>query len=427
MTEHFLSFIWQHQLYDHVALSTIDDQGLVVLHPGYMNHHSGPDFLHARIKINGVLWVGHVEIHSWSSHWLQHGHSGDPAYENVVLHVVYENDLDIKYPHGRPIPTLALGSRIPKRYLEQHALLNYSSKKIPCQDLLSTVRPIILSQAFQSSAWERFQIKSGRILARLQELKGNWIQLSFEVLMRTWGFGLNNLLFEDLARTLPVDILLKNRFDSFRVEALLLGHAGLIKPTDEYGQRMQQEYQFLNGKYSLSNHRRVPASFLRTRPYNFPTIRLAQVAGLLCQVSDLLLVFQSFLSFRQWSDTCVVISDYWSQHYDFGKTAAKNYFTPTKNTLLTSYLDLVVPMGLAVAEKLNRPAQKNQFREEIESLPAQATYATRLWSKLGYKASNALEAQGQLHHFKNYCSMKKCLNCPVGADIMMSNTSNATL
>lgn len=423
MREHFLNFIWHHRLYDQQDLRTTENQKLVVLHPGQPNPNAGPDFFFARLRIDDVLWIGHVEIHTSSSHWSNHGHSQDPAYESVILHVVFRDDQPVHYQNQKLIPTLCLHSRIKSTYLEKNTFFSLSHESIPCAGVLHSVRPILISQTMQSRAWERIERKSLKIAARLEELKGHLQQSLFELVFRTWGFGLNHLLFEDLARTLPVEVVLKNSHDVFRIESLLLGHAGLIKPVDEYGKRMQKEYTFLTTKYDLPKSRLVPASFLRTRPYNFPTIRLAQLAAIFSHEPTILLSLENFTSLSQWKAQCAITSNYWTTHYDFGKKTNRNYFTPGVNTVLSSYLDFVVPACLMLARKKDDMAHISLIREELERLPVQENHIIRQWRAVGVKPKNGLESQGLLHLFREYCSPKKCLHCPIGSDIMLSDTA----
>jgi hypothetical protein len=113
MPEAFLYFLWQYQYFAKPDLATTDGDSVQVLHPGFRNHDSGPDFFNARLLINDVEWGGTVEMHTKTSDWLAHRHQHDRAYDNVILHVVWQDDRHttgsrVDRANGTPCPQLSL-------------------------------------------------------------------------------------------------------------------------------------------------------------------------------------------------------------------------------------------------------------------------------------------------------------------------------
>ena len=93
--EHLLHYVWKHRIFPLKELKTTLGQQLEVVDAGLVNRDAGPDFFNAKIKLDGVLWVGNIEIHTSSSDWAKHGHHTDVAYDNVVLHVASRIDAHV--------------------------------------------------------------------------------------------------------------------------------------------------------------------------------------------------------------------------------------------------------------------------------------------------------------------------------------------
>ena len=93
-------------------MRTTDGRTVEVIDPGLHNTHAGPDFFNAKLRIDGTLWVGNVEIHERSADWVLHQHDQDPAYNNVVLHVASVIDADVQTMDGTHPPQMEL--HVPK-------------------------------------------------------------------------------------------------------------------------------------------------------------------------------------------------------------------------------------------------------------------------------------------------------------------------
>ncbi|MDO9039790.1 MAG: DUF2851 family protein, partial [Bacteroidota bacterium] len=287
MKEEFLQFIWKHGLYLKDDLKTTDGKPVEIISSGRPNTDSGPDFFNAKIRIGETIWAGNIEVHQKSSHWYHHKHDIDGAYDNVILHVVELHDKPVQVKNHE-LPTLEI--RYPVEILENYELLLKSERWIACEEKLTEVDPFILRFWFSSLMIERLQSKTGDILNILKQNKNNWNETFYQLLARNFGMKTNALPFELLAKSLPLQILSKHKNDLFQIEALLFGQSGLLNETllgDDYYLSLRKEYSYLYKKYSLSGIESHLWKFMRLRPINFPTVRIAQLAMLVHHSSAL--------------------------------------------------------------------------------------------------------------------------------------------
>ncbi len=342
ITEEFLQFLWQYKLYSPLNLMTADGESVEIIHPGSCNHHAGPDFFNAKIKIGSTLWAGNVEIHHKASEWNSHMHHANPAYNNVILHVVIDNDCQIFTENGRQVPVLVMQihHQLKGRYFElmqnQH-WLSCSGNQLP----LSGVEQLGWLEALLVG---RLQERCEKIDQLHVLFNRDWDQVFFVMLSRAFGFGINNDAFEAMARLTPVKRLLQHADNLFQLEALLFGQAGLLEhPVDDaYHQQLATEYRFLQEKYALVPIESFRWKFLRLRPKNFPTIRLAQLAMFIHRHPEL----TGAISGVQTSESlksCVDISasDHWLTRFVFGKmeaSSSKHMGIASQNLLLINGL-----------------------------------------------------------------------------------------
>jgi hypothetical protein len=289
MTEDFLHYIWKFKLFDLAGLCTMDGVPVEVIKAGDHNFDAGPDFFNARLRIGETLWAGNVEVHIRASDWNRHGHQSDKAYDNIILHAVYEADIPLLRASGERIPTIEMKSRIPLRHFQAYMNFKQSSDWIPCEKQFASVPDLVVNASLDRMLAERLEKKSLSILFSLQNNHNNWEETFYQALARNYGFKTNAEPFELLARSLPSLVLAKHKNSLLQVEALLFGQAGMLEDhyEDKYMSSLQNEYIFLRQKFRLEPIPLHLWKYLRLRPVNFPAIRIAQFASLVFHSSHL--------------------------------------------------------------------------------------------------------------------------------------------
>jgi len=424
MTEDVLQFIWQTQSLDKSQLSTVNGEPIQILKQGIWNKDSGPDFSSARVVINKVNWVGDVEIHIKTSFWNLHKHQHDPAYNKVILHVVWQHDKIIQRSDGSEIPTLELKNLVSKGWLEKYNSLRASIQIIPCESFFKEVAPIYKLAAFNKVLVERLQRKSKLLLAEVGQLNGHWQQAAIHLLFEYFGFKKNNEAFKQLAAITNYKIIQK--LGSIKqMEAYLLGMAGLLgdnKYKNGYKQELVKEFSWLQKKFNLTA---APMSatwwkFMRLRPANFPTIRIAQLAALLLQKQNF---FQSILdsSASSMNDFFAVRqSEFWQQHYHFNKEAKVGVKGLGEQSARLLCINVVAVILVAYGEYTNNELYIEKALNFLELQKPEDNVITRRWNELGIKLNSAAESQGAIELFNNYCKDRRCLQCNIGSQILTS-------
>jgi len=422
MKEEFLQFIWEHSLFNRTNLSTVDGKTLEIISPGRPNTDSGPDFFNARIKIEGTIWAGNVEIHQKSSHWYQHKHDTDGAYDNVILHVVELHDRPVQIKNHE-LPTLEIC--FPSAILDNYEKLLKSERWIACEDEINKVDPFILRFWFSALMIERLQSKTTEILAILEQNKNNWNETFYHLLARNFGMKTNAIPFELLAKSLPLNILSKHKNDLFQIEALLFGQAGLLNETllgDDYFLSLRNEYSYLYKKYGLSGIESHLWKFMRLRPINFPTIRIAQLAKLIHHSSALfsrILETEDPKELQKLFD--VSASEYWDIHYRFNKTSEENRKKTLGETVFNNLIiNTIAPLLFVYGDQHLDQAMKDRALLLLEKTAPESNQIIRKWNELGIDSRSAFETQALLQLKNTYCTNKKCLNCQLGAKIVTS-------
>jgi hypothetical protein len=422
MHEAFLHFLWQFQYFSRHNVCTTAGEPLQVLHPGYLNTDAGPDFREARLQIGTLEWIGNVEIHLRTSDWFHHGHHTDPAYDQIILHVVWKHDGDIYRKDHTLIPTLVLEDKTPAELLGRYHDLVNNKEEIPCAAQFPSVKSLYKIQALEKALMQRLAHKAAMVKGLLQANRHDWEETTYQLLARNMGFKLNSDPFLQLAQAVPLKLLHKHRNNLLQMEALLFGQAGFLdtEPGDEYQQQLRKEYTFLSHKYGLAAAK-LPAhiwKFLRLRPANFPTLRIAHLAALLQAHQHLFSLFIQTSSPREFVHLLQPEpSAYWQVHYSFGKTtsSAAVMGKESKENIL---INTVVPLMVCYAgEKGN-----NDFIDKaiglLEQLPAENNRITRIWKSLQLPVTQAFDAQGSIELYTQFCTQKKCLACPVGMSLI---------
>lgn len=423
MKEDFLHYIWKHKLFSQNNLETTEGEKIDILNTGIHNTDAGPDFFNAKIKIGKTLWAGNVEIHLRSSDWQKHNHNLDKAYDNTILHVVYDHDLKLTGKNNLQIPTLTLSEKINNKFIARYESLISSRHRIPCEEEISKVNSITIDSWLERMMVERLERKSTDILERLKQNKNNWEETFYHLLAKNFGFKLNAQPFEELARSLPLAVLAKHKNNLLQTEAMLFGTAGLLgkKYTEDYPAFLKKEFNFLKTKFKLTDGIHAPWKFLRLRPANFPTIRIAQFAALVHRSSHL---FSKILECKNTDQVVklfdVSASEYWDSHYVFGKTspAQKRNFgrSATENIIINTAAPVIFAYGIY----RNEEKYKEIALKFLEDIPSENNSIIKKWESLGIKSENAFRSQALLELMNEYCVEKKCLSCGIGNKLITS-------
>ncbi len=412
MNEHLLQYIWKYRLYNSINLYTTCSKKINTIYQGFHNSNQGPDFLNARIKIGDSMWAGHVEIHVKSSDWELHNHSEDEQYSNVILHVVWCNDRELNLP----FPTLEIQSHVPKVLLDRYSNFMKESSFIACEKNIHRVDNLIVSKCKERMLIERLQLKSTYIAELIMESKGDWEEVSWWILAKSFGGKINGDDFEKIARSIPLKILYSNKHSLLAIEAIIFGQSGLLSKnwSGAYPNQLKREYLFFKRKYKLKMPR-VSLKFLRMRPSNFPSIKLAQLSSFIFQ-TDRLFTFIKKVSDEELCKMTFSFSasEYWDYHYCFdddsifkNKLAGK---TTQQHILINCFIFILYAFGYYYDEK----QKMNQAVKLLSEMNAEKNIIINKFRKMKVTVENAFDSQSILHLYNNYCQHKKCLNCMIG-------------
>ncbi len=412
MTEKLLQFIWQFQYYNNTALQTTNGETLQILQPGILNNNQGPDFLNASIKCGNTILVGSIEIHVKASLWLQHKHNTDNNYNNVILHVVLIEDVLV----NAHIPTLELGTRISNILLEKYQYLMDNKQFIPCQNFISTINSFTITSWLDRLFIERLQHKATYIKQLLQNNNNHWEQVFWQLLAKNFGVKINSEAFEQIAISIPITVLAKHKNQIHQLEALLLGQAGLLEANfvDEYAILLQKEYIFLQKKYNLLKPT-IAIQFLRMRPANFPTIRLAQLANLIHNSQHLFATIKTLDTVQQLEQMLqATANDYWHYHYVFDELTAFKHKNIGKQMIQNICINTIVPILYAYGWYNDAIVYQQKAIQWAETLNAEKNTITTGFEKCNILNLHASTSQALIQLKNNYCNKKLCLTCAIG-------------
>jgi hypothetical protein len=424
MKEEFLHYLWKYSLYDKVKLVDNDGNKIIVVHQGEYNRDSGPDFFNSRIIIGKTEWAGNVEIHTKSSHFDLHGHQTDPSFNNVILHVVAENDKKVFNSKGEELLTVEIAYD-PTLYEKYLSLVN-NPYVIACQNEICKLDSIFVRHWLNSLVIERLQNKSELVLKILSETENDWEETFYRLLARYFGFRVNTEPFEMLARALPFRIIRKHADDRFQIEALLFGtagmlHEGLFKEAlaDEYYRNLIKEYRVLSAKYSLQPIHGWLWKFSRLRPSNFPTIRISQLAALLSVSGGLfsrVLEASDIIQLKELFE--VSASGYWYNHFVFGKESreiSKNTGSQATDIFL---INAVIPVIFVYGQSRDNQDICERALAFLENVGAEENIIIEEWNEAGIKAESAFYSQALIQLRNEYCKKRKCLECRIGSKLI---------
>lgn len=419
--EQLLHYAWKHKMFPLNPLYTTDGQLVEIIDPGLPNPNSGPDFFNAKIKLNGILWVGNIEIHERASDWQRHNHQTDKAYDSVILHVVSCTDSPTFRTDGKPIPQLEF--HYPPQLSDNYNELLQTTHYPACYRLIPHLPPLMVHSFLSSLQTERFEQKTEQIYQRLNICNQNWEDAFFVTLARNFGFGVNNDAFELWAKTIPLQAVGKHRDSLFQIEAFFFGQAGLLEdpPRDEYTAQLIKEYQFLSHKFNLHLTENCRWKLLRMRPGNFPHVRIAQLACLYHRSQGLFSRLMEMQTLKELRDMLKGgTSIYWLTHYVFGETSPSRPKTLSQSSVDLIIINTVIPFLYAYGKYKGDERLYNRASALLEELKPENNYIIRLWKECGLEAAHAGDSQALIQLKKNYCDPKKCLYCRIGYEYFKS-------
>lgn len=421
MKEAFIHHIWQKKCIDFDGLKTFHGSSVEIINFGQLNSNSGPDFSQAELVIGQQLWVGNVEMHVNSSDWDLHKHSDDLAYQNVILHVVWNHDKEIDFLRSRNIETLVISDYVKKEIVYNYQqILNYQSDFLACRPFVKTINWEKISLWFERLMIDRLEEKAKGILTIYQETNHNWEETTFRLIASNFGLKINQEAFEIWSKSFPFSVLQKNQTSKKKIEALFFGQAGFLENSlDDYSRDLEKEYNFLRLKYNLTHISSSVFKFSSLRPHGFPTIRLAQLATLYTSSFHLfsdIIGFQSRKEIENYFKN-MTISEYWIHHYVFGKESKPVNKSLSVDKIHNLIINTILPLKFAY-ELTNDKVETEFYSSILEELKPEKNAIIDEFLSARFPIPNAKNSQVILHLKKWYCDEKKCLNCAIGTEVL---------
>lgn len=416
MTEKLLQYLWNYKVFKYFDFKDIEGNPVEIIQFGKWNKDAGPDFLDSKIKINGLVLAGNIELHIRSSDWIFHNHSQDPNYQNIILHVVFQHDIEISQLSDQKVPTLELKHYIDENIIWKYERLIDGNQFIACESIFNKDK--IPVNFHEGNILKKLEEKSAEFEQSLVLYKNNFEAVLFHSLSYSFGLKVNAYIFRQIAESVDYGIINKIRQNPLQLEALLFGISGwLTSPEDGQMKIWKREFDFLKAKFKLSDLIFHP-KFLRLRPPNFPTIRLSQLADLYRQqnlfskimeaehIDELYDIFKS-----------VKASEYWDCHFNFGTISKVQPKTLTKGFIDLIILNTILPLKY-VYHKYHSEEIVDKIIDLYQNIPAEKNSLIQSWKDLGISVTNAMESQSLIYHYKNSCDEKNCLTCSIGFKLL---------
>ncbi len=427
--EQLLHYVWKHKLFPLTELSTTQGRRVEVIDPGLHNSNAGPDFFNAKVKINGMLWVGNIEIHDKASDWVLHGHDKDERYDNVILHVCGCVDAEVMNSKGEYLTQMVLS--VPDSVINNYKELLSVDQYPPCYQIIPSLARLTVHAWMSALQTERLSQKTEAIEERVKRCNGDWENAYFVTLARNFGFGINGDAFEEWALHIPLHAVDHHRDDLFQIEAIFMGQAGLLELdtiperyqkdalNDGYFAKLRKEYQYLAHKFGLKPMDYKLWRFLRLRPQNFPHIRISQLAYLYHQRRASLSQLLETYSVKDAKEVlATAVTPYWETHYTFGSTSVRNDKNLSPFSLNLLCINTVVPILFAYGRHRGEEKYCDRAFDFLEQLKPENNYIIRSWQQCGLVVENAGDSQALIQLKKEYCDKKECLRCRFGYEYL---------
>ena len=422
MNEDLLHHVWNFQLFNSKGLKTTEGELVAIIRSGAQNFDSGPDFFNGQVSIGTMLWVGNIEIHIKSSDWIKHKHQHDAAYSKIILHVVWEDDQPVIQKNGERVPTIELSGLVKKSIFDKFEILQNSRSWIPCESEIADVDEFVKIQTIERKLVERLEAKSNRLNQILMLRKNDWEATLYQLLAKYFGFKVNAVPFELLANSIGFNIIRKYRTSEEQLLALFFGQADFLQTefSGSFPLSLQKKYEFLASKYSLQPLQKDIWKFMRMRPSNFPTIRLAQFVSLFVKNSNL---FQAIIEAKNINDLQMLFKveahSYFDTHYRFDVPASKNQTKCLGSASIDILLiNAVIPVLFNYGKHIASEKIKSKALEFLQAITLERNSIMKKWKKLGMPISSAFDSQALIQLKNEDCSSKKCLTCAIGSAIL---------
>jgi len=420
MKEEFLHYIWLHKKLNVTKLFTSKGEKIEVLNFGQYLQTAGPDFFNAQLIIDNQKWAGNIEIHLKSSDWYLHNHEKDTNYNNVILHVVWEHDVEIYRKNNSEIPVLELKHYVALNEINNYKNLMLSKTWINCENQISNIDSFTLENWKERLFFERLERKSKLVLELLKETKNDWDAVLFCLLAKNFGLNANGEIIFKMAKALPFPIIRKESNELENLEALFFGSTNLLSADfeDVYFQNLLSKWKFLKSKYRLDGVVYDTLQFYKLRPDNFPTIRLSQLAVLYYSIHN---IFEKSIYIKEAKEFyklfAVSANDYWNTHYNFDKES--NF---KKKKISKSFIDLIiintiVPLRFAYLNYMGKE-NSEEIIDLIRQIQPEKNAIIQKFNYFNINAKTALDSQSLLQLKKEYCDKNKCLSCNIGINLI---------
>lgn len=417
--EDLLYYVWANRKYNNLNLKTVTGESLEIIDVGVRNNNAGPDFFNGCVRINGQIWAGNIEMHTHSSEWYMHKHHLDETYDNVILHVVWDDDQEVFDKNQNQLPTLLLKQYVNIELLSSYRKLTEKKNWINCEYGISSVDENLFTIFKERLYIERLEAKSVSIEEKLKEVGNDWEALFYRLLLYAFGLTINSESFEELYRFAPFKVVRKTLSDQTALESLLLGQCNLLNDVGEfnYGNELKASYHYIKSKYSLPDPI-SKASFFRLRPTSFPTIRLSQLATLYHEHQALFMKCMSANSLDQYYKILnIQASAFWTTHYTFFRSSKASRKQLSKEFVDRLLINVIIPVKYVYFRCLGQD-NTDEILSLITELKSEKNRIITHFETLGVESNNALDTQALLRLKKNYCDLQKCLRCSVGNELL---------